>query len=515
QLFADLRDMQDPNNFDLLSGFYTKLDPPHQERIVVLIGDIGDVRGVPTLIEALKSPDASVGRRAAHALAWAFPGAPGVTEAFGEALGRDHLAPEAARYLIKRRLTPELRGLAAVVETPLAQARRLTDAGETGAARAAYRSVLEDRDAPTTHRLQAARALLQDATPKERGDIRKAVLRMVPQERRSGDHGLAEQAAVTLRALRHPDCLQALLVLLQGQSTLDRAAMRITTMAVRELGAAARRKAAIQLIDTLAERAPGFGVARPSQSMLSLIWLADRDGYEQASMVMDEGHRRAWATLEPLRSLADCADEGTLLAELLSGKRPRKPQPEAPATATVSRTQLTNASVTVSWAGPGLPPEALEWIVFRLGDLRDRRAIQLLSHHMVKFASWQSGAAAAEALRTIGGPEVEASMTRLVFPDKPGYVPHYAVRVLLDVLDDRALPVARRMLAEAGFSQKRLALEEIGRSGTANDIAVVRPYCDYWTADRRLHREAMSAAAALRERHRHDLNGPIQTLDAR
>ncbi len=76
------------------------------------------------------------------------------------------------------------------------------------------------------------------------------------------------------------------------------------------------------------------------------------------------------------------------------------------------------------------------------------------------------------------------------------------------------LPLARRMLREKNFGAPHAALGHVGRFGTAEDIALLERWCDYWHADRGLHYWAMLAMAELRERCGYDLNGPIQKAAA-
>ena len=58
------------------------------EKLVEIMARTGDPRAVPTLVKAMQSPDVTVSRAAAGHLVWWFPGSPGVTEAFEQALQR-------------------------------------------------------------------------------------------------------------------------------------------------------------------------------------------------------------------------------------------------------------------------------------------------------------------------------------------------------------------------------------------------------------------------------------------
>lgn len=94
QLFADFRGMQEPENFRFITEMYPSLAPKQQRELVNLIAQIGDLRGVPTLIEAMSSPNREVSETAAMQLGWVFPGAPGVTEAFEKALEVLRISPK-------------------------------------------------------------------------------------------------------------------------------------------------------------------------------------------------------------------------------------------------------------------------------------------------------------------------------------------------------------------------------------------------------------------------------------
>ena len=478
QLFADLRGMQERSNFDLITGLYPSLQPPDQTRLVSLIGQIGDLRGVPTVIHALESPAAKVNSRAASVLAATFPGAPGVTEAFGKALEREHLAQEAARYLLKRRADPELERLAGTKgKTPWTKARRLAGAGEAEAAREAYLQVLQEQTTNYTACICAARWLVRSADAAERDRIRAVLLAVLAREQARHPTYYATEVAATLRALRHPECVAPLLRIIEHKSVLLNGPARVAAMALRELEPAVRQKAAARIAEMLAT-SPPENAALAARHMLALIWVGDSASYEVASQTMLERHKATWKTLAPLRGLPRQQDEVAFLLKLLSApKRPSR--------------------------------EALEWIAFRLGDVRDPRAIPALVHTMLAYRGWLVAGSAAGGLIAIGGPKVEEAMMPLLTHEDRNYTRRFAIRVLFGILGSRSLPLARRMLREKDFGLKVPALHLIGRRGTAEDIELVRPLCNYWTGDRQAHYAACTAAASLRDRHGYDLNGPI------
>jgi hypothetical protein len=65
------------------------------------------------------------------------------------------------------------------------------------------------------------------------------------------------------------------------------------------------------------------------------------------------------------------------------------------------------------------------------------------------------------------------------------------------------------MLREEGFGLKQPALIHLGNLGTADDLPLLLPYCDYWNSDRTTHYWALEAVAGIRDRFNYDVNGPI------
>jgi HEAT repeat protein len=480
QMLADLRDMRDPANFSLITDLYEAVDPAYQVKLVDLIRQIGDPRGVPTLIRAMESPDRAVSGRAASALRWHFPGAPGVTEAFEKALEREHLARVAAQYLLKRRQDPALQPLATPKDSPWLRARRLRESGDEAAARAAYLGIIEDAEASAYTRRRSAEALLAAASEAERERIRKALLPLLSRDAETSNHLTLREAAGILRSLRHPECLPPLIRILKWNSSIHRKAACVATMGVRDLGAQARQSATARLTEWLAVPPPKQLTGRnPDRYLLELLWLGDAAALDTAEGLMHESYRRSWATLAPLRPLAGREDETAFLVSLVE-QRPR------------------------------LSREAWAWLVFRLGDLRQRDAIPALAAYLVGEGNWGLGSDIVEALVRIGGPAVEKEMLGLLSHPGGQRVRQPASEVLFRLQGARGLELARRMIIEDDLGARRLALLHLSKFGAPDDLPLLLPLCDYWKADRTLHYWAMMAASSIRDRCGYDVNGPIK-----
>jgi HEAT repeat protein len=479
QLFADFRDMKNPENFHLMTELYPSVDPANQRKLVDLLAGMGDLRGVPTLIQAMFSSDRELSAAAASRLYWTFPGAPGVTEAFEKALDREHLSGTAARYLVRRRPDPELEALIESEKTPWRRAESLRESGDDEAAKALYLQVIQDESANDYRRRWSATRIVHQASPEEKQRIRAALLPLLAKDAETDNWINAREAAGILRGLEHPDCLEPLLRLTQWSPSHYRTSVQVATMGIRDLGREARRKAAAQLIEKL--ESAGDRAVRGENTMrdlLELVWLGDQHDLEKARQVMPARYRASWETLRPLWALDEQEDEGAFLLERLRSDR-------------------------------NLPVEARLWIVFRLGDLRDRRAVEPLARCLVEELDWRLDRTASEALVKIGGPQVEEEMIALLIHEDHNRVRRHAIETLFPVQGERSLALSRRMLSEEDFGLKGMACSNLAHLGTPDDLKLLLPLCDYWTADRKIHHLAMSAVAMIRDRHNYDINGPI------
>lgn len=144
QLLADLRNMREPSNFDIIINLYDVLGLIDQAKLVKIMARTGDPRAVAPLLKAMQFLDQKVSTTAAWCLSCDFPGAPGVTEAFEKALTQKHLARNAASYLSKRRDDPVLDEMRGLKKTPRWRAGQLWKAGDTKAARVAYLAIIEN-----------------------------------------------------------------------------------------------------------------------------------------------------------------------------------------------------------------------------------------------------------------------------------------------------------------------------------------------------------------------------------
>ena len=479
ELFSQLRDMREAANFNVLTDLYSAPDLTNRVGLINLIGDIGDLRGVPTLIAAAESPDQKLSRTAVDHLRWKFPGAPGVTEAMRAAVQREHLTRVAAQYLARYDSDPKLTALAEGQGTAWLRAMRLIEAGKKDEGRAAVLRIVEDETENFRVRIIAASRLGYEATTREKNQLRRSLLPLLARQPYANDYLLALEVAEILRGLRHPDCLPALLPILQQTPFTYTKAAWTATMAIRELGDEARQKAITQIINELKSPPPKTALgANPLRYSLELIWLGRQQDFQEAERVMHFEYVPSWKSLSPLRALSDTKDEPGSLILLLAQRS-------------------------------ALPAEAGEWLMLRQGELKDRQAIPELIATLANDPDWNKTQRASDALVAIGGNEVESELIKLFTHPDENRVRRHATDAAFKLLGDRSRDLAIRVLNEKDFGWKPAAYQTLGKLGTTNDLSLLYRLSDFWTGDRTNHYWAMSAVSEIRERCRYDVNGPI------
>jgi HEAT repeat protein len=444
QIFQDLTRMREAGNFDILLNLFPKGEEATQREVVALLGQIGDLRGVPTLISALNSPHQSVALDAATALSYPFRGAPGVTEAFRRVLStppppqHEHLKYSAEWYL--KSYDVELAAKFEARRNPYQRASDRLQSGDEAGARPFFDLILSDpaqTESLASFSSDWIARIIQNE-PDKADEIRRALLPVLTRYSREDNYLQAISAAKLLVELQHPDSDAPLLDLLKkADNFLFDTSTRTAAYALFDRGAACRE----QVVNLLKAR-------------------------------------KDWPVLQPL--FEEFADEGHSLTTLLQ-----------------------------SGLDGGKTLGAEDWIIHRLGALREQRAVETLIQYLIK-RPWSDPYVAIEALTKIGGAEVEAAALGLLNdPDENG-VRRQATDLIFRLQDARALPLARRMLTEADFGFKSSAALFLARHGTPEDLNWLVPLSDFWTGDRANHSWLMSAVSEIRHRHGYDLSVPIK-----
>lgn len=470
EFLSELREMRDPANFVVVEKLFASADPKFQLQLIEWIGDTADQRAVPLLISALKSPDRFLPSSAATKLMYYYPGAKGVDAALLDVLrnGPDDLKPSAYRYLSRRNPSAEVKTFASKMppQTPYQRAEELRKNGKTKEAVELYLSVIESAQNDSYVRRASALTAVDLATPAQKDRIRVALLPMLAKDSKEGNYLEAADTAVILRKLHHMQCLDSLLSLLDKHDFMFTKPNRSATMAIRELGPKAKKQAAQHLLKQIT--ATGSNVDEQERTILSLAWLGDAtDLASLKSLVASHPNwQQAYQSVFPMLALQKQADEGKFLIDFVQAKPASR--------------------------------EAKFWAIYRLGELKDKRAVALLINEM-KTEYGDSLYTVDEALKSIGGPDVVKGLQQIATMNTDAA--RKAVNILSEVEGARSLPLLRQIARAPSSVAKSDAFLALGRLGTSEDLAYLVPMSDYWKGDRANHYWIIQAISGIRDRH--------------
>lgn len=468
----ELRQMRDANNFPLLLDSLDEFDDAAKLSLVRLVGEIGDARGVSWLLERLNVTDATpaqqkMAREAANQLGSYFPDAPGVAEAFRVAAKTDYLKDTANYYLAQR---DSVLRAAFQTQTPYLSAQSRAKAGDLVEARRLWLEILEDPTTTDWMRLDVAASLAKTRAGASEADLgreRRLVLPFLGRLAREGDYSQTESAAKIVRDWHHSDAIEPLLAVLERKSErIFENAQRIAFAGLSNLGPQARKQAATVLKARL-QSEKSTNIDSFDSILMPLCWLGDASSDAQIVALLDDYTRPQWENLAPLREAARAPDETAALIALL-----QKPN--------------------------SLPYNAFSWLIMRLGEKRDPRALAPLSTFLAQNP-YQFQPETSEAIIRIGGPQAEEEVVRLLrHPDANAR--RSAVDLIVQLQGARALPLLRRMINEPNFGLRSQAFFQLAYIGTPDDVPLLLHEGDYWTGDRANHYWIVQAVANIRAR---------------
>ena len=483
QFIGDLGQMHEAENFDLMLDFYPQADSVSQKRMVEILGRIGDERALPLLISILENEKAD--EKVRYSTAWQlnfyFPGAPGVTDAFRRVFPRatGNLQVLAAQYLNAREPDAKYR---AALPLPVAWwgAEKLYQGGDDAGAWELWRQVLAEPQPSEFQLSWSVQYLLPYVKTADKPRVRAALLPLLRGEVASNKYLYPESAAKILRAVGEQDDVDLLLKLLDKPDSfnINARARFIVTMALRELGATARQMGAAHLLQTLREArtAQQIGSDETQNVLLELTWLANEDDWQNAQAILGNSWQTSGQKLNGLfvaiNGDATGNEEISALISLLETPR-------------------------------DVPLTMQEWIIFRLGDRETARAVPVLTKFLdaLGLSNWPATA----ALKQIGQSSaehkilvVDAAIEHLRDPDDG--VRTQAIHLIETLQGEKARPLLRRMVLEADFGFKMEAMSALSRVGTPEDLPILLPLADFWTAPRGLQSWASSAVTNIRDR---------------
>ncbi len=483
EFLSALGTMKQPANFDLVKELYLRPDLSAKDKLSLQewMANTGDKRVLPILYTALKSKDKFVSSDAISRLTYNYSSA-ATDKAIAEAYYSlpDESKPMAARYLVKRGannlVKPALMAnAAAAATTPFQKATTLEHQGKVKEAQGLYLSILESPE-DNSYVIETAMAKVlnaaktQDASAIKQRVI-KARLNWLNKYAQNSNYLEAQSAADILGKLHDARGLDALLSILSKRESIFAKANQTATFAIADLGASAK-----QSTTTILLREIGSNTAlaqRPDEQiilLLELAWLQQPDGGKQVSKAIEKNS--AWLgsynQVQPLLNGLPSKDEGQFLTQKLVEKK--------------------------------LPTQALDWIIFRLGDLKETGAIDALMAEFEKPYSYspETTKVALEKISTNGqAREVLLKELKSIALNSQSAAQANAIELLAMIDGEKALPVVRQIIKNGQLEAKVRALNIISRIGTKEDLALLLPMSNYWSGDRKTHYWVMQAVGEL------------------
>lgn len=479
EFLAALGKMHDKNNFSIVTNLYEKADPETKHLLLDWMACTGDRRSLPYLIAAVPSTDRALRSLALSRLISYYPGDTGVDECIAEAYehGFADTKNVALDYLSKRHGSASKTTTQARPKTNYQKGEELHAAGKFSQAVPFYiQEILDKKSDPYARRWSALKAIPY-ASARQKDEIRHSILPLVKEDALIGNYLEATDAAEILQKLEHSDCLDSMITLLQRIEPLFGKANRMAAFGISKLNTEARHKAASQLLETI--KTEKFRSKSDQQNqlitLLELVWIADAEYVRRVDEILrGSGAENLWTSLKPLfnKNLSD--------GELLTG---------------------------ILEKNTGLPHLARDWIIVELGDLKERRAADLILQHLKEMKYQFDYNVAGEALSSIGGRHVCDELEKLALSNDE--VSRNAVDILCSIEKEKCLPTLRKIINSKSIA-KTNALNAVARMGTQHDLAELIPLSDYWTGDREHHYWTMEAISAIRQRFELNVNGPIK-----
>jgi|JI10StandDraft_1071094.scaffolds.fasta_scaffold00068_21 hypothetical protein len=482
EFLSALGTMKQPANFDLVKELYLRPDLSAKDKLSLQewMANTGDKRVLPILYIALKSKDKFVSSDAISRLTYNYS-SPATDKAIAEAYNSlpDQSKPMAARYLVKRGannlVKPPLVASAAAAATPFQKASELEHQGKVKEAQALYLSILESPE-DNNYVIETAMAKVlnaaktQDASAIKQRVI-KARLNWLNKYAKNSNYLEAQSAADILGKLDDARGLDALLSILAKRESIFTKANQTATFAIAELGASAKQSTTTIL---LREIESNTALAqKPDEQiilLLELAWLQQPDGSKQVSKAIEKNS--AWLgsynQVQPLLNGLPNKDEGQFLTQKLVEKK--------------------------------LPAQALDWIILRLGDLHESRAIDALMAEFEKPYSYspETTKVALEKISNNGqAREVLVKKLKSIALNSQSAAQANAIELLAAIDGEKALPVVRQIINNGQLEAKVRALNIISRLGTKQDLALLLPMSNYWSGDRKTHYWVMQAIGEL------------------
>ena len=475
-----IRQMKEPANFEIVKNVYLdeKVDAKDRLSLQEWLAETQDPQALPLLIGALDSHDKWLVNDAASKLICYFPGKE-TDAAFVARLQSlpDDLRPMVVRTLLGRGV--KLTGSVKLPETTLFQrAEALDKEGKKKEAGALYLQILESGESNGYILRIAALKCLDESSQAVRERIIKSRLDWLTEDAARGNYLEVTDTARILRKLKDERCLKGLMAILPRRDFIFARANLLACLAIAELGKDAAGQAASALLREMNLSHKSELSTRSDEQvrlLLELGFLRQASAITEAQEFCLNPKNSNWASsyksLEPVLKALQTRDEGLSLTNLLKMQGSQK-----------------------------LPQQAVEYIIYRLGELKDARSTDVL---LALFAARPaySPQTVNEALQSIGGPEIVSRMEATALDGKSP-VQAEAIEVLSNMAPTRALPVLRKLVKNGAIEVRVRALAGLSRLGNCDDYKMLAPLADYWKGDRPVHYWVLQARYNISERCR-------------
>lgn len=495
EFYGALPTMRDPKTFEIVKDLYLKASPEEQLKLLTWMADTRDPRCVPLLLNALQSKDKFIKSEAQNKLTYSWGKRPDVKAALqklhatGAASGASSgsatgsatgSAPGAhtssATGSAPGAYTSSSSGSSARTQTAFQKAEVLSNAGQTAAAREQYFIALEhanageSKDVIAYTRRAAAQKLLPSASAQDKKRIWQAISSQIYKDAKSGNYLESAESAEIMLKLRDPACLDDLILLMDRRDVMQEKANRLATMAVIDLGPAARARVTQHLLSVLQS---GGALVKDQESrtttLVELVFIGtDADAKRCTELVASKPDLKfIWDKLAKLQGISDKKEQCQYLTGLLQSKSE-------------------------------ILPDVLPWVAERLGRIGDGTASSALVAALGSV-NYHLSDCAANALISLGR---KCTKDKLVAAAQvEGNNQPRCIDVLCTIYGAEALPTIRKIAKDPKAKYKANAFIWLGRLGNKEDLAYLIPMSDYWKGDRLNHYWVTMALDDIESRH--------------
>ena len=457
EFYGALPTMRDPKTFEIVKNLYPKVAPDEQLKLLTWMADTRDARAVPLLLDALQSKDKFIKSEAQNKLSYSWSKRPEVKAA----LQKLHAAG-AASGSSTGSATSSSNGSAASTQTAFQKAETFSKTGQTAAAREQYFAALEhanageSKDVIAYTQRAAAQKLLVAASAQDKKRIWQAIAPQIYKDAKSGNYLESAEAAEIMLKLRDPACLDDLILLLDRRDVMQAKANRLATMAVIDLGPAARAKVAQHLLSLVQS---GGALVKDQESrtttLVELVFIGtEADSKRCTELVASKpDFKFIWDKLAKLQGISDKKEQCQYLNNLMQSKSE-------------------------------VLPDVLPWVAERLGRIGDGAASSVLVAALGSV-NYHLSDCAASALISLGRKCSKDKLVAAALIDGDNRA--RSIDVLCTIYGAEALPTIRKIAKDPKAKYKASAFIWLGRLGNKDDLTYLIPMSDYWQGDRLNH----------------------------